>query len=684
MRARRLILLVSLSALVASGVVHAQDDEGGDDDLGELLGPEALGAIERFVPPGMEASPEELAAWQEADQGHHIKARELAERIVARNPSSYVGHFVLGYVHHQGEANFPRALFHLDRAYRLYSARWGEPPNPSAPWRWHSMMLRFLVYAHADLEHYEEQIAWMRRFNEVYDPDMIGEMAWPLMKLRRFDEARQVARAAQASDSPWQVEVALNALCAVEFEAGDDRASYDACRAAMELRGGDPRSQSAVDFTNFAEAARAVFRLDEAERVDQLATQAQVSWYGNPHVELGELYVREGRFVEALDQLKQVPRYRARRPPHVQDSDRNEARRALAEFFLVIGRSQDAARIAHRAVVAPDRRGHNSRDPAQDEAIAALLDRRARVMEAQRLVVESLGAPFYERVWATMQSWSLRLDAWKSGRQAARALADDTRLVGTFMIGTSRSAVLPPWLAGELVQVLGPGVASEAVRRARAEDRREGAGAYYDAFEAEAALESGDSQRARELALRALSALQPAETLLRARMHAIAAESARRSGEIQRALESYDEAFQTDPGIFPRLELAVPVRITMRGGAVAEHAGDLVASSPRFVSSESALRVEIEASPSSARACLIGASGSVLACAEEARRGSESDDDYGARLATAFHAAAFAPRIDLSQADANGLDGSNVSARDPLRTLFGSDGDGTEVEVDEE
>ena len=54
----------------------------------------------------------------------------------------------------------------------------------------------------------------------------------------------------------------------------------------------------------------------------------------------------------ALDHLKRVPRYRARRPPHVQDSDRNEARRALAEFFLVIGRSRDALRITSRAIIA--------------------------------------------------------------------------------------------------------------------------------------------------------------------------------------------------------------------------------------------------------------------------------------------------------------------------------------------
>lgn len=684
--ARAALLALAAAALAGSGIAPVVRAQGGeaDDGLGGLAGPEALGAIERFVPPGMEASPEELAAWQQAEDGQNIRARELAEQILRRNPSSYVGHFVLGHVYHYGEANVPRALFHTRRAYELYRARWGEPPSPSAPWRWHARIVQELVWALADLELYEEQLAWMARYNEVYDPDLLAEMAWPLMKLRRFDAARAAARAAQATGNPRQEEIALNALCAVEFEAGNDQASYAACRAAMDLHGADPRVQSAVDFTNFAEAARSVFRLDEAERVDQLATEAHTSWYGNPHVELAELYVREGRFVEALASLREVPRYRARRPPHVQDSDRSEARRALAEFFLVIGRPADALRITEQMVLAPDRRGHNSRDPAQDTAIAALLDRRARAMEAERIEVEALGAPVHERLWAWARATKLRLEAWSAGRQAARALADDQRLIGTFMIGTARSAVLPPWLAGELVQVLGPGVASEAVRRARAEDRRPGAGAYYDAFEAEAALASGDPERARELALRALgageggTALQPAETLLRARAHAIAAEAARRSGETARALESYDQAFQTDPGIFRRMDLRVPARVTMRGGAVADEVGSLIASSGRFVAGEGqgGLTVEVSGDAQRAQACLIGASGSVLACAEETRESSEGGDAFSARVARSFLAAAFAPRIDLTQTDATGLDGSNVTSRDPLRTLFGTSDEG--------
>jgi tetratricopeptide (TPR) repeat protein len=609
---------------------------------------------------------DEERAFAEAQQGHHIKAREIAERVVRERPTSFAGHFVLGFVHHYGEANFARALYHQNRALALLVEQHGAEPGPDGPWRWHARILREMVWTHGDLENYEEQLRYMARYSELYEPDFVAEHAWPLMKLRRFDDARRAARAGQDTGEPRQVEVALNALCAIEFEAGDNEASYRACHDAMMLHGGDPSRQGAVDFTNFAEAARSVFRLDEAERVGQLATEAQVSWYGNPWIELGELYVREARYLEALSALRRVPEYRAQRPPHVRDADRNEGRRTLATFFLVIGRGEDAVRLAQSALEAPDRRAHNSRDPAQDRAIAGLLHRAALRLRAEQRMEDAIGRPLHERMGAWLAAQHDRFQAWLSGRVAARNLADEERLVGTFMIGTQRSAVMPPWLVGELTEVLGAGVVREAVRRARAEDRREGAAGYYDAFAAEAALSARDPERARELATRALATLQPAEALLRARMTAVVAEASRRMGDARQASEAYGEAFQSDPGVFRRFGWPVPVRMSV--GAGGEELADLIEDSDRLDVGEWGMTVEVSAG----RACLADPSGSMLACADDvtAEEG-EDAEALTARTARVFFERAFAPRVDLSQTDANSLDGSNRVSRDPLRTMFG-------------
>lgn len=693
-RSLRALGLALVSLALSAALVHAQGDppptdvpneapppsetpadDGGDDDV---TGPPIVfGGGGDFDPcsligpgDGEDSTPEEYRAWCNADQGNYIRARELAEAVVHDHPLSYVGNFVLGYVHHMGEANAPRALFFLRRALERYTRAWGDPPVPGGSWRWHARMLQELAFVEGELEHYDQQIAYMDRYNTLYDPDMLAEAAWPLMKMRRFDDARRVAQSALSEGSPWQVEVALNALCAVEFEAGDEQRSHEACRAALDLHGADPDRQSAVDFTNFAESSRSLFQLDEAEEIGLQATRAQVAWFGNPYVELTELYVREARFPEALDMLHQVHPYRLRRPPHVQDADRNEARRALSEFFVVVGRGEEAVRITTKAVNMPDRRSHNSRDAAQDLAVAAILDRVARRIHADEIEREALGEPFFERVIAFGQASLERWESWTSGRQAARALSDTSRLVGIFQIGRARSGILPPWLAGDLASILGPGVTIEAIRRARAEDPRAGAGAYYDAFEAEAELEAGDAARAYELARRAHDALAPAEALLRARTSAIAAAAAMQDGRHTQALASYDEAFQIDPGIWVRLDLAVPVRIVSRGGAIADETASLLASSPRFDVADIGMVIDVDASNVHGRACLTSSTGAVLGCGEIDPEADEAPDEFAARLARALIETAFAPRIDMSQTDAAGLDGSNVTAQGGLRTLL--------------
>jgi tetratricopeptide (TPR) repeat protein len=606
---------------------------------------------------GEEASLDEMRAFRAFQMEQYVRARELAERIVEADPDSYVGHFVLGLVHHYAEANFPKAIYHLEIALSGFERRFGPEPLPPAPWKWHMRLLRELAFAHGDLENHEEKIAYLARHNEIYDPDLVAEAAWPLMKLGRFDEARAIAEEALATGRPQQTLVGLNALCAIEFEAGNDGASYEACKTALDYGKLQPEGASAVDYTNFSEAARSVFKLEEAERAGLEATQAPVSWYGSPWLELAELYVREGRYAEALSALHSVPAYRMERPPHVRDSDRNEWRRALASFYLVVGRPEDALAITEKAMVSPDRRAHQSRDPNQDLALTALLDRRSRLMVAELRDEEAAARPWYENYVRFWEGAYARLVAWTSGRRAATFLADDDRLVGTFRIGTSKSGILPPWLAGELVDVLGPGVVEEAVRRAREDDDREGSDAYYDAFEAECKLAGGDEEGALRLADRALASLSPAEALLRARVFAIAAEASRDLDEGE--VTYYETALQIDPGVFRRLGFTVPVRIAATGDVVAEDVRDAIESSPRFDVGDRGPTVRIDATAAGGSVCLTDSGGNQLSCAELQPKPDESPEEFAVRLSDEFHREAFAPRIDLSQADIGSLDGSN-------------------------
>jgi tetratricopeptide (TPR) repeat protein len=513
------------------------------------------------------------------------------------------------------------------------------------------------------LEHYDEQLGFMRRYNELYTPQLKAELAWPLMKKREFTEARLAAEEGLATGDPYQIERAMNALCAIEFEAGDDAESFEACRDAVEYARSHFGSATAVDLGNYAEAARSVFRFDEAERLLVEASKSGLSWYGNPWLELADLYMRAGRFAEALSALREVPRHRAARPAHVRDSDRNEARRSLAAFLLLMGRPDEALHITDKAVVLPDRRAHNSRDPEQDRSIVALLDRQARLMLAEMTIERAVAKPFYERWWAYAKASWLRFEAWMSARQAARFLNDESRLVGTFAVGTARSAVMPPWLIGELTHVLGAGVVRAAVDRVRVEDPRDGASAYYDAVLAEVALIQGRYDEAIEHAGRALEGLQPGDALLRERVRAIMGSSL---SDPRQTAALYEEVLGADPGLFRRLGWALPVRIESSGSDLDREIAKALRRSPRFEPSDDGLRMQV----SGGQACLFGRTGTSWGCSEVELGENETGSGYPQRVVDSFHRAIFSPRVDLSRIDINSLDGSNRVTRNPLDTLL--------------
>lgn len=618
---------------------------------------------EAFQFAGAEGAPEELRIWDLVERNRFVKAREEAEKYLADHPESFVAMLGLGVAQHYGEANFPMALFHLQRALELFEARFGPEPLIEQPWRWHARILAQLARTHADLEHYDQELAFMERYNARYTPQLKAERAWPLMKKREFELARVAAEEGLATGDPYQVERALNALCSIEFEMGHDEGGYEACSEAVEYGREHFGGPSVVDLSNYAEAARSVFRFDEAEQLLIEGTNARQSWYGNPWLDLADLYMRAGRFAEALSALREVPRHRAARPPHARDADRNEGRRSLASFLLLMGRPDEALRVTDKALVLPDRRSHNSRDPEQDRAIVALVDTQARSMEAEIMVEQSVARPFYLRWWARAKAQWQRFQSWMSARQVARFLDDDQRLVGTFAVGTARSAVTPPWLIGELVSVLGPGVTRAAIDRAARTDTREGASAYYDAIGAEVALAQRRYDDAAILARQAVQTLQPGDALLRERARAILGRS---MSDPRASAAVYEEVLGTDPGLFRRLGWALPARIESSAAELDELVASALRRSPRFEDSDDGLRIEVRGG----RACLSGRTGAAWGCSGAEPRAGESKTDYAQRIVDSFHQVVFSPRVDLSRIDINSLDGSNRTIRDPAELML--------------
>jgi hypothetical protein len=219
--------------------------------------------------------------------------------------------------------------------------------------------------------------------------------------------------------------------------------------------------------------------------------------------------------------------------------------------------------------------------------------------------------------------------------------------------------------------VLGPGVLAAALADARGRGLVDDAHGYAQAYAAEIARLRGRDAEALAAADDALARLPAWEALLRARVAATGAAAALASGDEERALGLFDAVFQLDPGSVRRMQLALPARIEASGGAVASTTARLLRRSPRLRESPRGFRVEVSERGGMARACLAGAAGVVLGCAEAEPTPDEASDATARRLAEAFHHRLFAPRIDLSQADLRALDGSTTVAAEQSRERLG-------------
>ena len=374
---------------------------------------EALDAETLDLPPGTGDDLWGALGLMALDADQPVRAREIAERALDEDPDSIPGHCLLGAVQWRAEGNLPLAAFHLERCRALFERAYGEP-DPEDPFFWHWFAVDRLARVGNVLGRQEETLARLDELERVHGVEVRHRRGWPLVQLGRYAEARAVSETViRDSDDPAVRSRALGVLCFLESEVGDARASYDMCRAALELD--RDFELDAVVLTNAAEAARGVGRMDEAEQWLMEATRIlRPDSLAVPWMDLMNLLLDQARTAEAVDAMREMFAWRQRRPPYI--DLQNWARQDLsaAELLLVGGRPVEAARLARRALDQPDRLGMNSIAPDQLAAGTAILERAASRAAAERLAEEASWSGF-------ARSWRPRLTA--ASRVGRRCIA---------------------------------------------------------------------------------------------------------------------------------------------------------------------------------------------------------------------------------------------------------------------
>jgi tetratricopeptide (TPR) repeat protein len=640
------------------------------------------------------------------EQEQMVSARTKAEEALAQNPDSLVGHYVLGCVLQEAEGSLARAMFHLGRARELYETTWAASARPAgAPWELHREILFKVQSLAGQMELFEYQLQVLGYHDYLYDPDLLAEHAWPLMALGRYDEAREFAqKASEVRNDPYQHSAGLNALCAIEGEAGTRQPYLDACLAALEnakqrAARGDEQGSIAVHAYNASMAARSTLDFTREEALALEGVSRLELTPANPWRQLARMYVDQGKLTEAVEALREMQRWKRRQPAYLREQAHAETDVAFATVLLIAGRTEIGLPAVDRAIDQPDRRGLTTSRPEQALGAHSLLRRALRITDDERAYELAGARGFFGGFGDRMAVSGHTSQIWADEERIRSVLSNDERITRTFRIYVKGGIEpIPVWLLGDLVEVLGAGVVSVALRRARVDEGEDTRMApYYQALEAEIALEQGDEGRAQNLAAAALESLPPAEALLRARVAAIAAVAATERDQHATALGFYEQALGLDGGVFRRMRLSIPAEVRANGGGLAEEVADMLEGSPRF-RDDRGFTVLVSAIENGAvEACLLNPSGARVGCssvdphaleqqfleavqeydqtlAQRREEGAETDDveapepiDPAEKLVRDFHDRIFSAPVTLSSHDLTSLDGRTTTGGEVAR-----------------
>ncbi|MFZ5443074.1 MAG: tetratricopeptide repeat protein [Myxococcota bacterium] len=610
-----------------------------------LLAAPALAALEDGF------TPAERALLVEVDQQHFIKARDQAEKILADTPGSFAATWAMARVHHDEEGNHARALAWVRRAQKLLGERDRD---------WAIKLLLEEHFILAEMNRNEEALEVLDRYEEKYGPPPAHLRIWPLFKSGRSEEARVIALKLTSADSEWDRADGYNGLLSIAFEEHDRQGTWD-----WAMKGVRATPQNCTIVRNAASAAFTRLRLDEAEELSLKAKKLKdcIDPVDN---QLASLAILMGQFQQAVSALESSrttyieKRYR----PHFALARRG----VLVDLLDAVGQPAEAVKLARELYGQQQRMGASSSAPEIERLSRTLrysyaLDGRVAQLEEQAAYAELPGGP---AVVAAELSRTLAA-RWEVRRALVQLLSGDERLLLMTRPAMGEVSDWPSWRTGDLIDVVGTGVMRASIKRARVVDAHfPETEAPLDALEAEVAFHEGNWKDTVRLASSALERLPKREAMLRWRVMTVRGEALRRLGRLQEAQADFAELLQRWPTAFRAFHLAVPVKLTHDGSALAKDTAARLGRSPRFtVQDQAPWQLLVTGRAPAVDVCLLDSNGGQLACAS---------GEGASKALDAFHAAAFAPKVSLTQSDLKSLDGSpvRVGADQALKGLLGN------------
>ncbi|MHB2020484.1 MAG: hypothetical protein ACYCW6_26410, partial [Candidatus Xenobia bacterium] len=283
-----------------------------------LLGLLAAAPAQAQARPDMGFDAESARALELMKHEKYVEVREIAQRMLDRNPQSPMGNFLMGVVYERAECSLPRAHFYLSRARNTLERPWsfGFPTNGNE--ELHHMVLLEMIQVTAEMDRYQEELDLLSDYDRVYGPALTSFYGWPLMKLGRIEEARLKSNLALASRDPDSITRALNTLGAIESTVDNADKSYEDFVELCNKCQQNHWDLEAAFLCNAGEAAMVIGKFEDAERYILQAThEFDPLSYSNPWEQLAILYAGQRRFPDAVQALRRMKQWSHARKPRL-------------------------------------------------------------------------------------------------------------------------------------------------------------------------------------------------------------------------------------------------------------------------------------------------------------------------------------------------------------------------------
>ena len=591
------------------------------------------------------------------DNGRFIRLREIAEQELRNDRNSVAGNYMMGVAMYRGETNLPLAYHYLQRARSLVERDAFFSDDAFL----HINILLELERVVREIDKNEEHFGIIDDMDFWFGVDYHASKGWTLMKMGRYDEARELMNRYANSRDPEDRLRAMNTLGALEhiLENYDESFNwFTLLKKELAARG----ELSATALRNRAEISRSLLLFSEAERDLLLAARYFDPYsYSNPWRLLVLLYAGEGRLSEGLSAAREMNQWNRRSNPVVEQQHWNECRQAVAILLMALGYDGKALDILREIRNRPDRRGATTGSAEQSEIELLHLYREALLLRRERLREEAAWSQIGNWPAAIRERLKIQRELWMAERRLNALLIPAGRLSWVLRPFTTDS-ISAEWLRPGIRGALNNGPVQAGLtmlldRQGVTADRER---PYLQAALGETLTAKAKYAAALPQLLSARDGLPMEEVLLRARVEALAARAYERRGDDESAVVAYRNAMERDPGVFRSLGISLPVVFADDGSAEARDAVRFLEKSPRFHKGYG-FRLSVEMSFGRLTARLSGLDGATLMQASV-----DAYEHSGRKLAARMlcgeiHRLAFAPKIDLSQADINSLDGSTTS-----------------------